>query len=646
MAGMRLIVSVCVACIMSLVSTPSAAIGASLDSTAPSLLWASYLGGSRDDSPARIATDSHGSILVGGTTISSDFPAANGIDMEYSGGMEDWGLGDAYVAKISPAGHILWATYLGGSGAESMMCLAVDQSDNAIVACYTRSNDWSAPNGIQTTFGGMSDAFLLKISKSGRLIWSTYIGGEGDDMIWSTTFAKNGDIVLAGYTSSVSVLAQNRTPAGGLDTFVARLTPDGQLVWATFLGGGATDLPLSVLVDGSDNLFVAGDTDSADFPLVNAFQTTRGHLFAAKLSSGGDVLWSSYPGGSKKDYLAAAALDSTGNLFVAGRAYSDDFPMPGGLGTTFGENDSGYGDGFVAKVTPAGQMEWGRYVGGYQEDWIGSLAISPLEGLIVAGYAKGDFPGDRPVAGEADAFVAAITESGQISWIRVIGGTDYDYTSALAVDGLGNAYIVGFMQSWPFDTPGGLNLATSSGQNTFVAKVKPDGTVASVNLIGGSGAELPVDTVVDGDGIVSVVGSTASDDLPVHNAFQSTFGGPGKDAWIARIDFHAPLLRCLAPASGRKVAGVPTFRFLMQSGITRRRLAFSGNKGFRAGTAPWGSKTLRISLKKGATSWTPSAGRWRALKKLAPAGGPLYWRLEGKRIKGAGAVSPTQSIQR
>lgn len=591
--------------------------------------------------------DSKGNIIIGGTTSSVDFPVVNGSDMTYNSDPSDQTVHDGYLAKISPAGELLWATFLGGAGDDRVMHVAVDKQDSIVAACYTRSTDWPTRNAIQDTCGGDTDIFLVKVSSSGQILWSTYIGGEREDGSAEIAFSKNGSVLLFGWTFSESILGQEKTITGrDSDVFLAKLTPRGRLIWAKRIGGSKVDLPETLLFDKHGNLVITGTTESADFPMKNAFQTTYGGLFAMKMTAAGRTIWSTYMGEYENDFLRDAVIDSTGDLIVAGQTFSEHFPMNDSRGTTFSKGYSDDGDGFIVALTPDGQMSWGRYLGGHGNDEILSVEISPEGGLVVSGNCSGDFCGDRPVAGGTDAFVAKLTVTGDLSWIRLIGGNHDEFCNTTVVDGLGIICAVGSTESWPVDTSNGFCNAFSGNRNALIVRIAPDGGLASTSLMGGHDDSSLTTVFVDGNGIVSAVGNTRANDFPVLNAFQGVFGGPLDDVFFARIDFHTPLFTCIAPACGEKVADTPTFRFGMQPTVTRRRIAFCGDESFGApksapGRAP---RIVRVALKKGSTSWTPSARQWRALKKLALAEGTLYWRLDGRNTSNAAVSSPAQLI--
>lgn len=242
------------------------------------VLWATYLGGSGDD-------DGHGSIAIGASdavyfsssTNSTDLPATTGAgDVTFNGG-----LNDRYVAKLSADGKSLaYLTYFGGSGLEGTgtHMLAVDAAGNAFIAGHTQSPNLPVTNG-STFAGNPNDAFIAKISPTGGLLAATYVGGNNDDLIEGTAAAPDGAVTVVGFTYSTDLpttaTAAQTQNAAGMDAYVQRWSSDlGTLLYSSYLGGSASDRYRDVTVDASGNVYAAGISSSSDFPLLNPVQPT------------------------------------------------------------------------------------------------------------------------------------------------------------------------------------------------------------------------------------------------------------------------------------------------------------------------------------------------------------------------------------
>src|SRR5260370_437852 len=308
---------------------------ARLNPAGSALTFSTFLNGSNTGVGAGIAVDSAGNICVTGWTFSPDFPTVNATQPVY-GGRED-----AFVAKIDPSSSTLvYSTYLGGSNFDQGHGIAVDSSGNAYVTGYTGSLDFPTFNALQPGYGGgIVDAFVAKIGPTGTLLYSTYLGGSGNDQSNGIAVDSAGAVYLTGSTSSTNfpivsaVQAQYRARSGATNAFVTKLAPDGaSLVYSTYLGGAGFDIGYGIAVDSSGIAAVAGQTISPDFPIANALQSvtatlTRGSSFVSNIAS--SAIQFAYPtflSGSAQTGATAIALDPSGQVDVTGTTYQG-FPV-------------------------------------------------------------------------------------------------------------------------------------------------------------------------------------------------------------------------------------------------------------------------------------------------------------------------------
>jgi hypothetical protein len=323
---------------------------AMLNPSGSALVYSSYLGGSGYDVGSSIAVDSAGNAYVIGQTTSTDFPTMNPLQPTYGGGGRD-----AFVAKINPSGSALvYSTYLGGSNLDYGNGIAVDSTGNAYVTGYTQSTDFpTTPGAFQTICCG---AFVTKINPAGSvLVYSTYLGG-GNAQGNGIAVDSRGDAYITGY-SGPNFPTKNplqATYGGRIDAFVSKLDPSGSaLVYSTYLGGNMYDYGSGVAVDSGGNAYVTGYTSSYNFPKKNPLQKPYGggryDAFLSKLNPMGKALvFSTYLGGSNRDYGYGIAVDNAGNAYVTGYTGSSDFPTtPGAFQTTYG---GGISNAFVAKI--------------------------------------------------------------------------------------------------------------------------------------------------------------------------------------------------------------------------------------------------------------------------------------------------------
>jgi uncharacterized protein (TIGR03437 family) len=327
------------------------------------------------------------------------------------------------------------------------------------------------------------------------------------------------------------------------------------LVYCGFIGGGGDDVGNAIAVDGSGNAYVVGETSSsqATFPVAAGFDLTYsdgpGDAFIAKVNAAGTALvYCSYIGGTSNDRATGVAVDGPGNAYVVGETFSNQttFPIVGGPGLTYARN----GDVFIAKVNAAGtSLVYSGYIGGDQRDFASGVAIDSTGNAYVVGYTGStelSFPvtvgPDISENGDIDAFVAKVNTTGSaLVYCGYIGGIAKDYGRGIAVDGAGNAYVVGDTASnqTSFPVTGGPDLTYNGGDSdAFVAKINAAGTALVYSgYVGGAGVEFGRGMAVDSAGNAYITGETSSDQasFPVTVGPDLTFNGL-TDAFVSKLN--------------------------------------------------------------------------------------------------------------
>jgi hypothetical protein len=312
--------------------------------------------------PTDIAADAAGNVHVTGNSISSaEFPTTASAVQPVAGS-----LYDAVLLKLSPNGSsLLYSTFLGGSDHEDAASIALDSSNNACVAGYTRSTDFPVRDAVQSSLAspGKMDAFVAKIDPSGSsFVFSTYLGGAGDDRAGDIAVDLAGAMYIIGKTHSPNFPVRN--PIKGTlapndsDMFVAKLDAAGSpLVYSTFLGGSDLDSEGDIAVDTSGNAYVTGFTYSTDYPVQGAFQTTHAgglDCVVSKLNSAGSgFIYSTYLGGTHNDYGSALGVAPTGEVYVVGQTASADFPVSNQI-PGMSPPGSGSSPAFITKLGATG----------------------------------------------------------------------------------------------------------------------------------------------------------------------------------------------------------------------------------------------------------------------------------------------------
>jgi len=482
----------------------------------PVLSYSTYLGGSGYDFGYGIAVDGFGNVYVTGQTLSTDFPTQNPIQGANGGGY------DAFVTKINASGTALvYSTYLGGALDDYGLGIAVDASGNVYVTGRTYSTNFPTLNAIQETYvksEPYGDGFVTKINASGNaLVYSTYLGGTGDEQCSGIAVDASGNAYVTGYTSSTNFPTLNPIQAnnGGVyNVFVTEINASGNaLVYSTYLGGAGDDYAQGIAVDASGNVYVTGGTNSTNFPTLNPIQATNAggefDVFVTKIGINADgypyLVYSTYLGGTGTDYAQGIAVDASGNAYVTGYTGSTNFPT---LNPIQANNAGGY-DVFVTEINASGRaLVYSTYLGGTGDEQGYGIAVDGSGNVYVTGATTStNFPTQNPIqatnAGIA-VFVTEINASGSALVYSTylgggFGGESSDYGYGIAVDGFGNVYITGQALSTNFPTLNPIQANNAGGWDAFVAKISGQSSPLPVAIPAGGTYTSSLDVGLLGD---------------------------------------------------------------------------------------------------------------------------------------------------
>ncbi len=275
-----------------------------------SLIWNTFLGGSGNDWGCAIASDSSENVYVMGYST-----AAWGNPLEAYRSAND-----VFVAKLAADGSLIWNTFLGGGGGDTGYGMAVD-SEGSVYVARTGTATWGSP--IRAYTSG-NDAFVAKLTTDGSLIWNTFLGGSGSDTGCGLAVDSERSVYVTG-GSSATWGSPIRAYTSGNDAFVAKLTTDGSLIWNTFLGGSGNDAGYGLAVDSERSVYVAGGSGATWGSPLGAYYGQGDDAFVAKLTTDGSFLWNTFLGGSGDNTAGAIAVDSGRNVYVTVSGYNDAF---------------------------------------------------------------------------------------------------------------------------------------------------------------------------------------------------------------------------------------------------------------------------------------------------------------------------------
>ena len=453
----------------------------------PDLLYSSYWGGSRNESITAVAMGTDDSIFIAGWTESTNLAVSNAYQATEKGST------DGFVAKLSANGQsLVWATFIGGIGADRINGIAVDSSNRPVIAGSTSSTNFPVQNAMQGTYKGGTDGFVARLAASGATLdFSTFFGGIGADAVNGVAVDSYG-IYIGGQTTSSDFPVSNAaysTPRGALDGFAAKINTAGSaIVYSTYLGGSSDDSVNAVAVY-QQNLYVAGGTSSSNLPVVSG-SGPRGGMdgFVIRLSQTGTSLAAStYWGGScgsaaQPEMATSIAITASGEPVVGGITCSSDFPVLSAAQSVFGRGGS---DGFVTKFAAyLGSWSWSTFLGGSSYDAVYALAVRPSGQVVAAGMtSSSNFPVSQPLqtgfGGYYDGFVSVFLSYGPFSFSTLWGGNGSDAILAVAPGVVNpNAVLVGgSTSSNNLSMTGGSYQSTPdvASLNAFFAKMQIPG---------------------------------------------------------------------------------------------------------------------------------------------------------------------------
>lgn len=482
----------------------------------PTLAYADYVGGTGvlDEHASDVTVDTAGNAYLTGVTNSVDFPGADPARTHYTA------HADAFVTKIDPAGTLAYTTYLGSDSRDEGTGIALDTAGNVFVTGETWANtEFATAGAAQPLNGGQGvaaslihDAFVTKLDPSAtKVVWSTFIGGAGDDRGNDVAVDAVGNAYVAGTTDSrhFPVVNAPQTLPGGPedlatfskfdDGFVTKVSADGsRFLYSTYIGGSGDDRGRGIALDAGGSAYVAGATASADFPRSSPLQSARrgaSDAFVAKLPpEGGRLIYSTYLGGSGADGAYAVAVDRAQRAWVAGETRSWDFPIRHAAQPKPGEAGGDLApptptDGFVAAIDARGTaIADATYLGGFGIDQIFDLTLDQHGDAYVTGRTnsgRGEekrhrkpFPTKDAVQAARvgqDAFATKIDgQTGKLVFSTPLGGSREDVGLGIAADRSGSAYVAG--QTLSPDLPGAHGRGRSGPQDGFIVKIAPGGS--------------------------------------------------------------------------------------------------------------------------------------------------------------------------
>lgn len=462
------------------------------------LVYSTFFGGASEDVGFAITSDAAGNIYLTGSTNSGNFPTT---DTAYQRLIR--GQIDVFVAKVNPTGNaLLYSTLLGGQFDDIGNAIAIDNAGNAYVTGETASPDFPTQTALQNTLRGTADAFIVKLNSDGSgASYSTYLGGNGRETGFGITVDGAGSAHVTGFVYSNDFPTKNPVQAalaGRVDAFITKLTPEGtELAFSTYFGGSDDDGGFGIGLDGSGKMYVTGFTTSTDFPTKTPFQAASAggdDAFIASFSAAGALNYSSYLGGSSEERAFDLAVTPSGDVYVAGRTESADFPVKNAFQPTMG--------GVPTSLAPAKTQSSGQgridlkgrsqIMDVYGRD---SVALrSPVEGKTTTALTART---EATAVVAVDGFVTKVGPTGQVVYSSFIGGDGEDRVFGVAADTDGHAFLTGYTTSTNFPIKDAQQPTFKGFADVFVTKIADQATThTSVSAASYVGQTLSPEQIV------------------------------------------------------------------------------------------------------------------------------------------------------
>ena len=424
------------------------------------IVFSTYLGNIGDDDADVVTVDENGNTYLGCHSNSANLNLPDKKQYNLKNGI------DAFVVKLNANGtKVDYITQLGGTQWDAVQGITSDSQGNIYAVGTTYSTDFPInTNGFQSKFGGMSDAFVLKLNAEGNVIWSTFLGGSKNEDGRGIALDQHGNVHIVGRTESndFPTLPNSLQPqsSGEIDTFFATFNSEGKMITTSYLGGAGNDIGFSIDVDSKGRRYIAGTTNSSDFPLLNAIQKVnkgKDDIFFAVIDATGSTLeYASYLGGDETEQLYGLDLGPNGNVFLTGITNSPDFPT---TENGYQPAHSGKSDVFVSRFNiQEKRMIYSTFLGGEGKDSSRDIIIDDEGNAFIVGKTTStNFPvvnnSNSTLRGRTDAFITLLNSSGSsLIYSTIFGGQGMETFEGLALGSDGSLTVSGLSSSLDYPT--------------------------------------------------------------------------------------------------------------------------------------------------------------------------------------------------
>lgn len=415
--------------------------------------WSSQLGSASTDKAEGIGCEFSGNTYVVGHVSGSGISGVNNFINGYKGGNFD-----GFVTKYNIYGQELWTAFVGGNGNDFCTAVVPTADDHIIVIGYTSSTNLSFGPITSSYAGGNRDGFCSKLTKEGELVWTLYLGGNGDDYAQDLALDSEGNVYIVGKTNSNQIpYASQMQPAyggGTSDGFIAKISANGEFFKFSFLGGAGSDDIKDLALDAENNLFICGNT--AGMGLMDNITTMPyfggiSDAFVTSINSELQINWAEYVGGAGTDMFNSLALDTAGNVVLGGNTNSGPIAFLDNSDILTPNNN----DAMLMSFSAQGTLLWSQFVTGAGAESVKEVHTDLFGNIYVGGTTESN---NLPVleafqeelSGGIDMFISKWNTMGEMKWMSYMGGNNHDWFGRMASDRYGKIMIAGFTNSAAF----------------------------------------------------------------------------------------------------------------------------------------------------------------------------------------------------
>lgn len=456
-----------------------------------------------------------------------------------------------------------WSSYIGGNNNDEITSVKTDEFGNYYILGITSSTNYpTTANAFQKYNNGQSDIFITKFDKNNNIIWSTYLGGRAADAPHNFIITKNaiwviGESVSTDYPITNDAIT-NYFMGGSGDIIVAKFSLEGTLLFSSYFGGRGYDAAADLTVDNEENVWITGRTNSDDFRTTNDAikNSLSGNYdsFLLKISSNGQLLYSSLLGGNLSDYgLGISYSEKLNQIALIGFTDSGNYPIVGNAlqNNKIGSQDEF--DGYISIFSQKTKLIWSSFLGGFGNDYPFNIAFDQDGNLILRCYTtSSNLPVSanafqRKLKGTVSNYLLKISPDKDMVWATYFGGSLTDGADnflhkfgGITIDSKNNILITGYTNSSDFPiTPNAYSPTKSSGNDCYFSEFNKDGELLYSSFLGGQNYDEGRSIIVNNNDII-VTGWTLSNDFPISdNAFAKNLIG-AKDCFISIFGASQP----------------------------------------------------------------------------------------------------------